>query len=85
MRSSHTPILLDQPFLVALKLLSARAGVAFNPGPEWSVDTESTKSYLRLCFGSATKEEIDEGVKRFARVCHEQTGIPAFSNNAANR
>ena len=64
---------------------SADVGVAFNPGPEWSIDAASTKSYLRLCFGSATKEDINEGVKRFARVCYEQTGIPPRSDNTANR
>jgi 2-aminoadipate transaminase len=63
---------------------AAQVGVAFNPGPEWSVDAASTKSYLRLCFGSATKDDINEGVKRFARVCYEQTGIPAHSDNKAN-
>lgn len=64
---------------------AAQAGVAFNPGPEWTVDGERARSYLRLCFGSATREEIDEGVKRLARVCFEHTGIPAFSDNVANR
>ncbi len=64
---------------------AADVGVAFNPGPEWSVDAASTKSYLRLCFGSATKDEINEGVKLFARVCYEQTGIPPRSDNVANR
>ena len=64
---------------------AADVGVAFNPGPEWSVDAASSKSYLRLCFGSASKEDIDEGVKRFARVCYEHTGIPARSDNAPNR
>ena len=64
---------------------AAEVGVAFNPGPEWSVDAASTKSYLRLCFGSATKDEINEGVKIFARVCYENTGIPPRSDNVANR
>ncbi len=57
------------------------AGIAFNPGPEWACDGEAAKSRLRLCFGSATKEEIREGVAGFARVCYEQTGIPEQSAN----
>ncbi len=64
---------------------AADVGVAFNPGPEWSVDATNTKSYLRLCFGSATKDEINEGVKILARVCWENTGIPPRSDNVANR
>lgn len=58
-----------------------KAGVAFNPGPEWAVDGEASKSHLRLCFGLTTKEEIRDGVAAFARVCYEETGIPRVSDN----
>lgn len=58
-----------------------KAGIAFNPGPEWAVDGDASKSRLRLCFGSATKDEIREGVAAFARVCYEETGIPEQSGN----
>ena len=58
-----------------------KAGIAFNPGPEWAVDGEAAKSRLRLCFALPTKEEIREGVARFARVCYEETGIPEQSGN----
>jgi 2-aminoadipate transaminase len=61
-----------------------KAGIAFNPGPEWTVDGEANKSRIRLCFGSATKEEIRDGVAAFARVCYEETGIPEFSGNIRN-
>ena len=64
---------------------AADVGVAFNPGPDWAIDPVTSKSHLRLCFGSATKQEINEGVKLFARVCYEQTGIPPRSDNVANR
>jgi 2-aminoadipate transaminase len=57
------------------------AGIAFNPGPEWAVDGDAAKSRLRLCFGLTTKDEIRAGVAAFARVCHEQTGIPEQSGN----
>ncbi|HEX3953738.1 MAG TPA: PLP-dependent aminotransferase family protein [Stellaceae bacterium] len=58
-----------------------KAGVAFNPGPEWAVDGEASKSRLRLCFGLTTKQEIEEGVALFAKVCYEETGIPEQSAN----
>ncbi len=61
------------------------AGIAFNPGPEWACDGDAAKSRLRLCFGLTTKEEIREGVAAFARVCHEQTGIPEQSGNVRHR
>jgi 2-aminoadipate transaminase len=57
------------------------AGIAFNPGPEWAVDGEASKSRLRLCFALPTKEEIRDGVAGFARVCYEQFGIPEQSGN----
>jgi 2-aminoadipate transaminase len=61
------------------------AGIAFNPGPEWACNGEAAKSRLRLCFGSATKDEIREGIAAFARVCYEQTGIPEQSGNIRYR
>jgi len=64
---------------------AADVGVAFNPGPEWAIDPVTSKSHLRLCFGSASKQDIIEGVKLFAKVCFENTGIPPRSDNVANR
>jgi 2-aminoadipate transaminase len=60
---------------------AAERGIAFNPGPEWAVDPESASSQLRLCFALPSKDEIREGVAAFAKVCFEQTGIPAQSGN----
>jgi 2-aminoadipate transaminase len=71
----------DQVDVRKLVQPALKAGIAFNPGPEWAVDGEASKSRLRLCFGSATREEIRDGVAAFARVCHEETGIPEFSDN----
>jgi len=58
-----------------------KAGIAFNPGLEWAVDGEASKSRLRLCFALSSKEEIRDGVAAFARVCWEETGIPEQSGN----
>ena len=71
----------DQVDVRKLVQPALKAGLAFNPGPEWAVDGEAAKSRLRLCFGLTTKEEIREGVARFARVCYEETGIPEQSGN----
>jgi len=71
----------DQVDVRKLVQPALKAGIAFNPGPEWAVDGDASKSRLRLCFGLTTKEEIREGVARFARVCYEETGIPEFSGN----
>jgi 2-aminoadipate transaminase len=60
---------------------AAKAGIAFNPGPEWSCNASETKSHLRLCFALSSKDNIREGVAEFARVCFEETGIPERSAN----
>ncbi len=66
-----------------LKLYQAAlaAGVAINPGPEWSVDKSHSKSRMRLCFASPTREEIREGVAALAEVCRREFGVPTRSAN----
>jgi 2-aminoadipate transaminase len=58
-----------------------KAGVAFNPGPDWAADGEGAKSHMRLCFAFPSKEAIREGVAALARVSFEETGIPERSAN----
>jgi 2-aminoadipate transaminase len=60
---------------------AAKAGIAFNPGPEWSCNPAESKSHLRLCFALPSKDVIRDGVAAFARVCFEETGIPERSAN----
>jgi 2-aminoadipate transaminase len=58
-----------------------KAGVAINPGPEWSVNKPHGKSRMRLCFASPTHEEIREGVALLAEVCSREFGVPTRSGN----
>jgi 2-aminoadipate transaminase len=51
------------------------AGVAINPGPEWSVNKAQAKSWLRLCFASPSHEEISQGVATLAEVCKRDFGV----------
>jgi 2-aminoadipate transaminase len=62
-----------------LKLYQAAlaAGVAINPGPEWSTDKAYGKSRMRLCFASPTHGQIREGVAALAEVCRREFGVPA--------
>jgi 2-aminoadipate transaminase len=62
-----------------LKLYQAAiaAGVAINPGPEWSTDKAYAGSRLRLCFASPSYEQIREGVAVLAEVCRREFGVPA--------
>ncbi|WP_458760012.1 PLP-dependent aminotransferase family protein [Afipia sp. TerB] len=57
------------------------AGIAINPGPEWSVNTPHSKSRLRLCFASPSITDIREGVAALADVCRKEFGVPARSAN----
>jgi 2-aminoadipate transaminase len=53
------------------------AGVAINPGPEWSTNRAHSRSRMRLCFASPSKEEIRQGVATLAEVCRREFGVPA--------
>jgi 2-aminoadipate transaminase len=59
------------------------AGVAINPGPEWSVNKPHSKSRMRLCFASPTHDEIRKGIATLAEVCHREFGVPARISNVA--
>jgi 2-aminoadipate transaminase len=59
------------------------AGVAINPGPEWSTDKIRAGSRMRLCFASPSHEEIREGVAVLADVCRKEFGVPARIANVA--
>ncbi len=63
----------------ALKLYQSAlaAGVAINPGPEWSTNRPYSRSRLRLCFASPSKDEIRQGVAILAEVCRKEFGVPA--------
>ena len=52
-------------------------GVAINPGAQWSVNKEHSRSRLRLCFASASHEEIHEGIAALADVCRRDFGVSA--------
>jgi 2-aminoadipate transaminase len=53
------------------------AGVAINPGPEWSVNKSHGRSRMRLCFASLSHEEIHQGVAALAEICRRDFGVPA--------
>ncbi|MGD9844492.1 MAG: PLP-dependent aminotransferase family protein [Variibacter sp.] len=61
------------------------AGIAINPGPEWSVNKEYSGSRLRLCFASPSKEELRDGVAALAEVCRKEFGVPTRIANVAQR
>ncbi len=57
------------------------AGVAINPGPEWTTDKAYGKSRMRLCFANASHEAIRAGVTTLAEVCRREFGVPNRSAN----
>ena len=61
------------------------AGVAINPGPEWSTDKAYAGCRLRLCFASPSHAQIREGVAILADVCRREFGVPARSANVERR
>ncbi len=61
------------------------AGVAINPGPEWSTDRTYSKSRMRLCFASPSKDEIRQGIAALAEVCRREYGVPERIANVEQR
>jgi 2-aminoadipate transaminase len=53
------------------------AGVAINPGVEWSIDKSHGSSRTRLCFANPSHEAIRAGVATLAEVCRREFGVPA--------
>ena len=70
-----------------LKLYQAAlaAGVAINPGPEWSTDKAYAGCRLRLCFASPSHGQIREGIAQLAEVCRKEFGVPARIANVERR
>ena len=61
------------------------AGVAINPGPEWSTDKDYAGSRLRLCFASPSPAQIRDGIAALAEVCRKEFGVPARIANVDAR
>jgi 2-aminoadipate transaminase len=67
----------------SMKLRDAalQSGVVINPGPEWSIDKDYSRSRIRLCFASPTHEQIRKGIAVLADVCNREFGVPVRSAN----
>jgi 2-aminoadipate transaminase len=55
------------------------AGVAINPGAQWSVNPDHGRSRMRLCFASPSHEEIHQGIATLAEVCRREFGTSFVS------
>lgn len=59
-----------------LAQVALAAGIAINPGPEWTTDKEYGRKRLRLCFANPSHETIRAGVAALAEVCSREFGVP---------
>lgn len=66
-----------------LAVLAAAAGIAINPGAEWSVAGAGAKRRLRLCFAHPSEATIRDGVAGLAAICKREFGVPARIGNVA--
>jgi 2-aminoadipate transaminase len=73
----------DHVDTLKLNQAALKAGVAINPGPEWSVNKAYSTCRLRLCFASPTVDEIRDGIATLAEVCSREFGVPTRSANVA--
>src|SRR5580704_14373645 len=75
----------DQVDTMKLFQPALAAGVAINPGPEWTTDKAYGKSRTRLCFASPTHEQIRAGVAALAEVCRREFGVPERIGNVQQK
>jgi 2-aminoadipate transaminase len=75
----------DEVDTMKLNQAALAAGVAINPGPEWSTDAAYGRSRLRICFASPSLEEIRNGIAILADVCRKEFGVPTRIANVAQR
>lgn len=64
-----------------LAQVAQAGGVAINPGAEWVADPAKGTQRIRLCFANPSKQEIRDGIKVLADICHRETGVPERSAN----
>jgi 2-aminoadipate transaminase len=75
----------DQVDTMKLYQAGLAAGVAINPGVEWTADKARGKSRMRLCFANPSHEAIRAGVATLAEVCRREFGVPDRIANVEQR
>jgi 2-aminoadipate transaminase len=73
--------LLDRVDTTRLQQLALAAGVAVNPGVEWTTDGAAGKRRIRICFAHPPEEVIREAIVALAEVCHREFGVPSRGAN----
>ncbi len=71
----------DEVDTTGLTQAAANAGIAINPGVEWSKDHPSGNRHIRVCYASASADDIRAGIGALAEVCHREFGVPLRSAN----
>jgi 2-aminoadipate transaminase len=75
----------DEVDTLKLAQAAAAAGIAINPGHEWSPDKAYGRPRMRLCFGNPSQQTIRDGVAALADVCRREFGVPARISNVERR
>jgi 2-aminoadipate transaminase len=75
----------DEVDTLKLFQAAAAAGIAINPGHEWSPDKSYGRPRMRLCFGNPSHQTIRDGVAALADVCRKEFGVPARIANVERR
>src|SRR5215468_8966838 len=60
-----------------LAQLALAAGIAINPGPEWTTDKRRGANRVRICFAHPAKATLRQGIAALAQICHREFGLPA--------
>jgi 2-aminoadipate transaminase len=63
-----------------LNQVALEAGIAINPGSEWSLEQER-RQWIRICFAHPPMDMMRDGIAKLAQVCHAEFGVPETSGN----
>lgn len=50
--------------------------VAVNPGAEWSIEGDSARRAIRICYANPSTDTIRQGVAQLAAICRREFGVP---------
>lgn len=70
----------EQVDTTRLAEVAGKAGIAINPGREWSIAPDAGRA-IRICYANPSKETTRAGIAKLAEICHAEFGVPLRGAN----
>ena len=72
----------EQVDTTKLAQVAGAAGIAINPGREWSIAPDAGRA-IRICYANPSKATTREGIAKLAEICHREFGVPERGANVS--